>query len=124
FLIIWEENLKIEIPWYLLRIDSVWQAAEYVAVAFAFFIPFFALLTAPGKHSRSVVGGVYILILFGHIAEKWWLILPEYAAAGGFWLDAAAMLALGGAMGLLFLLALRFAARLIAPAIRLAATHG
>jgi hypothetical protein len=124
FLIIWEENLKFEIPWYLLRIDSVWQVAEYVAVAFAFFIPFFALVTAPGKRSRRVVGGVCIFVLLGHLAEKWWLVLPEYAAAGGFWLDAAAMLALGGAMLLLFLQALRFAAVLIAPAIRLASSHG
>jgi hypothetical protein len=124
FLIIWEENLKFEIPWYLLRIDSLWQVAEYVAVAFAFFVPFFALLTAPGKRSRTVVAGVCALILLGRIAEKWWLVLPQYAEAGPFWLDAAAMLALGGAMLLLFLLGLRFVAPLIAPAIRLASSHG
>lgn len=124
FLIIWEENLKFEITWYLRRIDGLWQVAEYVAVAVGFFIPFFALLTAPGKRSRRVVGGVCMLILSGHVAEKWWLVLPEYANAGGFWLDAAAMLALGGAMLLLFFLALRFAAVLIAPAIRLASDHG
>ena len=124
FLIIWEENLKFEIPWYLLRVEGAWQVAEYAAVTLAFFVPFFALLTAPGKHSRPVVVTVCVGILLGRVAESWWLVLPQYADAGPFWLDAAAMLALGGAMLLLFLLALRFAAALVAPGIRLASGHG
>ena len=46
FLIIWEENLKTEIPWYLSRIGTAWARALFVSVAFGFFLPFFALLYA------------------------------------------------------------------------------
>ena len=102
FLIIWEENLKDEIPWYLTRINSVWTPAIFVSVGFGFFVPFFALLTQPGKRSRSVVAAVSALILISRLADKWWLVLPEFRHAGPFWLDVAAILALGGLMLLLF----------------------
>jgi hypothetical protein len=102
FLVIWEENLKDEIPWYLTRITSVWEPAIFIAVAFGFFVPFFALLTQPGKRSRGVVATVCFLILISRIADKWWQVLPEFQKAGPFWLDVGAILALGGLMLLLF----------------------
>lgn len=118
FLIIWEENLKSEIPWYLIRIASPWTGALFVSVGFGFFVPFFALLTHPGKRSRSVVATVCSLILISHIADKWWLVLPEFRQAGPFWLDAAAILALGGLMLLLFSWGLR-----LPGAVRFGAIH-
>jgi hypothetical protein len=102
FLIIWEENLKSEIPWYLLRIGGVWQAALYVSIGFGFVVPFFVLLWRPSKRNRGVVAAVCLLIALSRVADKWWLVLPEFPGAGGFWLDAAAILALGGPMVLLF----------------------
>jgi hypothetical protein len=107
FLIIWEENLKSEIPWYLLRIAGLWRAALYVSVGLGFVVPFFVLIWRPSKRSRAVIATICVLILVGRIAEKWWLVLPEFAPAGPFWLDAAAILALGGAMVLVFAAALR-----------------
>jgi hypothetical protein len=102
FLIIWEENLKSEIPWYLLRITTPWARALSIAVGFGFFVPFFALLTQPGKRSRGVVATVCFLILISRVADKWWLVLPEFAKTGPLWLDAAAIFALGGLMMLLY----------------------
>ena len=102
FLVIWEENLKGEIPWYVIRINSVWAPAVYVSIAFGFFVPFFALLAQPGKRSRGVVATICVLILVSRLADKWWLVLPEFQTAGPFWLDVAAILALGGLLLLLF----------------------
>jgi len=102
FLIIWEENLKDEIPWYLLRINSVWAPAIFTSVGFGFIVPFFASLTQPGKRSRSVVAAACFLILISRLVDKWWLVLPEFDPAGPFWLVTAAILALGGLMLLLF----------------------
>ena len=106
FLIIWEENLKGEIPWYLLRMSGVWQAALYVSAGLGFFVPFFTLLLAPAKRSRGTVAAICVLFLVSRAAEKWWLVLPEYSHAGPFWLDVAAVLALGGLIVLLFFWAL------------------
>ena len=102
FIVIWEENLSGEIPWYVIRITSVWAPAVYVSVAFGFFVPFFALLTQPGKRNRGVIATACFLILISRIADKWWLVLPEFQKAGPFWLDIAAVFALGGLMLLLF----------------------
>jgi hypothetical protein len=112
FLVIWEENLRDEIPWYLTRLDSVWEPAIFISVALGFFVPFLALLTQPCKRSRAVVATVCFLILISRIADKWWLVLPEFEKAGPFWLDVAAIFALGGLMMLLYLAALRYSAQL------------
>jgi hypothetical protein len=108
FLIIWEENLKSEIPWYLIRIASPWAGALFASVGFGFVLPFFALLTHPGKRSRGAVATICSLTLISRIADKWWLVLPEFRETGPFWLDAAAILALGGLILVPFFWGLRY----------------
>lgn len=115
FLIIWEENLKTEIPWYLKRLNSAWQPALYVSAGLGFVVPFFVLLWTPSKYNRAVVATVCALILISRVADTWLLIMPEFTSPTPLWLDVAAVLALGGAIMLLFAAALRYADRL-APA--------
>ncbi len=107
FLIIWEENLRTEIPWYLKRLDSVWQPAIYVSVGLGFVLPFFVLLCAPMKRNRRVVAVICVGILLSRLAHTWLLVVPEFTDPAPFWLDVAAVLALGGAVLLLFGFALR-----------------
>jgi len=102
FLIIWEENLRTEIPWYLKRLNSAWWPATYVAAGLGFVVPFLVLIWAPPKRSRAVVGAICVSILVSRIANTWLLVMPELSAPTPFWLDVAAVLALGGAMALLF----------------------
>ena len=62
FLIIWEENLKTEIPWYLIRLNAGLAAGDLrVSRRFGFVMPFFVLLWAPAKRSRAVVASVCVL---------------------------------------------------------------
>jgi hypothetical protein len=112
FLIIWEENLKSEIPWYLLRNSGVWRAASSISIGFGFIAPFFVLIWRPSKRSRGVVAVICLLIIISRLADKWWLVLPVFAHPGPFWLDVAAIFALGGLMVLLFGSALRYGPRL------------
>ena len=111
FLIIWEENLRAEIPWYLKRLDSVWHAAIYVSVGLGFILPFFVLLWAPTKRHRAIVATVCGSILISRLANIWLLVMPEFDSPTPFWLDVAAVLALGGAILLLFGWGLRSAYR-------------
>ncbi|MBV9201743.1 MAG: hypothetical protein JO320_20075 [Alphaproteobacteria bacterium] len=125
FLIIWEENLKSEIPWYLLRITTPWARALFISVGLGFIIPFFALLAQPGKRSRAVVAAVCALILIGRVAQAWWLVLPEFEKTGPLWLDVAAIFVLGALVLLLFLWAWRYAASLTAGTLQIRrAGHG
>lgn len=107
FLIIWEENLKHEIPWYLKRLESVWHSAIYISAGLGFVVPFFVLLWAPGKRRRAIVATICALILISRLGNTWLLVMPEFDSGTSFWLDVAAVLALGGAMLLLFVFALR-----------------
>ncbi|HLK80538.1 MAG TPA: hypothetical protein VKT99_03450 [Xanthobacteraceae bacterium] len=115
FLIIWEENLRLEIPWYLKRLHPVWRPAIYVSAGLGFIIPFCVLLWAPSKRNRAVVGTVCAGVLVSRLANTWLQVKPEFTEPPPFWLDVATVLALGGAMVLLFASFLRWAHRL-APA--------
>ena len=46
------------------------------------------------------------LILISRLGNTWLLVMPEFDSGTSFWLDVAAVLALGGAMLLLFAFAL------------------
>jgi hypothetical protein len=125
FLIIWEENLKTEIPWYLKRLDSPWLAAIYVACGLGFIVPFFVLLWAPTKRNRAIVATICLLILISRIANTWMLVMPEFNPATPLWLDASVWLAPGGAMTLLFAWGWHYAAGFAAAGTPiLAADHG
>ncbi len=107
FLIIWEENLRTEIPWYLKRLDSAWYSAVHVSAGLGFVLPFFVLLWAPSKRNRAVVGTACASIVISRLANTWLLVMPEFNDPTPFWLDVADVAALGGAMALLFVAVLR-----------------
>ncbi len=111
FLIIWEENLKTEIPWYLTRLNSAWKPAIFVSAGLGFVVPFFLLLWTPSKRNRVIIITACSCIVVSRVAQTWLLVMPEFPSPTPFWLDVAAMLALGGAVVLLFAWALRSAYR-------------
>lgn len=108
WLIVWEENLRREIPWYLERWRGPWRAVVYALAAAHFAVPFLALLWTPAKRKPLLVGAVCALLLLADIVHVWWLLLPGLRGIGFTWLDPAVMLAMGG----LWLLALVAALRL------------
>jgi hypothetical protein len=127
FLIIWEEDLHSEIPWYLHRMAGAWQGVIYAIAGSGFFIPFFVLLWTPSKRNRAIVAAVCTLMLIAHLAYGWWQVLPDMRATHFGWIDAAAFFALGGLWMLLFLFCLsspRPLLRRAAPATRKEAQHG
>jgi hypothetical protein len=108
WLIIWEENLRFEIPWYLERLRAGWHAV-IEAVAFAHFIvPFFLLVWTPAKRSRAMVATACGLVLVAHWLDVWWLVLPPFHETGFGWLDPLVALGLGGIWACLFLWRLQF----------------
>ena len=107
FLIIWEADLASEIPWYLHRIADGWQGITWIVAIAGFFLPFFLLLWGPAKRSRVIVIAACACFLFGRLLHSWWLVVPELRQRPAWWLDAAAMLALGASVMLLFARQLR-----------------
>ncbi|HJT06953.1 MAG TPA: hypothetical protein VJ747_08510 [Stellaceae bacterium] len=108
FLIIWEENLRSEIPWYLRRMAGAWESVMYTVAGAGFFVPFFVLIWTPSKRNRAIVAAICALIFLAHLIHVWWLVLPEFPKSGFGWIDVSAVLALGGLWALVFLARLQF----------------
>ncbi len=125
FLIIWEENLRSEIPWYLHRMAGAWEPLMYAIAALGFFIPFLVLVWRPAKRSSSIVALCGVLILISRALYIWWLILPDLPQRPFSWVDVAAWIALGGLMLLVFLGRLREGRLWPAPGMRhIETSHG
>lgn len=93
-LIIWEENLREEIGWYLKRMFGAWGDVMLIIALCQFVIPFLALIWSPVKRSRPALAAICGLLLATGLVHIWWLILPDLGGFG--WLDPIAALAAGG----------------------------
>jgi hypothetical protein len=105
FLIVWSGNLKLEISWYVVRLNGSWAGVALFLIVFHFAVPFLLLLNRPLKrrsHELALVAGALLLI---SVVDVYWLVVPAFfpqgprvhvadlaalAAIGGFWLWAFA----------------------------------
>ena len=97
-LIYWIGDLPDEIEYYLLRTSGSWAAITGVLVLGHFFGPFGALLRRRWKRRLSFLGPVGAWVLAMHFVDVYWMVLPNFDRAGVrlHWLDAAALLFVGG----------------------------
>jgi hypothetical protein len=79
-LITWSGNLVEEIPWYLKRSVGLWRGVAAMLIFFHFFLPFFYLLFRENKRNYPRLRLVAAWILFIHIINDCWLILPAFPA--------------------------------------------
>ena len=111
WLIIWEENLHAEIPWFIERWAPPWGDVIFALAAAQFFVPFIVLVWTPAKRNRAIVGTVCVLLLLAGLLNVWWLVLPGFQRTGFSWLDPAAMVCVGGLWLLAVAAGLRFCRR-------------
>lgn len=116
WLIIWEENLRTEIGWYIERWRGTWGSVLYTLAGAQFAVPFFALVWTGAKRNAAVVGAVCALLIVSDLVQVWWLLLPPFRETGFAWVHLATAIALGG----IWLLSLSFTLRspLLRPALR------
>jgi hypothetical protein len=98
FLIVWAENLREEIPWYLSRMTGGWQAVALLLIAFQFALPFLLLLSRSAKRRSRVLAGVALLILAMHWVDIFWLVAPAFHPGKLYlhWIDLTALVGIGG----------------------------
>lgn len=109
FLIIFAENLREEIPWYLRRTAGGWRIFALILILFHFALPFLLLLSRATKRRASILALVAALVLAMHWLDLLWLIAPAFHPGGFYlhWLDFAALIAMGGIWLAAFLTFLR-----------------
>ena len=123
FLIIWEENLSHEVVWFLHRSTLLWLVVTVIVVLARTALPFVLLLFRRVKQSRAGLLAICGLLVLGHLAASWWLVIPSFGYRSLSWTDFAALLAIGG---LVAAVALRVLAepRPRAPASAASLSHG
>ena len=100
FLIVWNSDLAIDAPWYVVRTAHGWGIVALIIFLVHFAIPFVLLLWPQVQGSRRLMLGVSGMLIAGEVPRAWWLVVPA-AERGLSWVDCFAMLAvIGLALGL------------------------
>jgi hypothetical protein len=111
YFLIWYANVTEETRFYLTRNTEGWRGVSIFIVVGHFVGPFLLLLSQPRKKNPVVVSLVCIWILFMHLVDIYWIVIPERGPslglgvfAPGAWVqDIAALCAVFGTMGFLYL---------------------
>ena len=96
FLIIWEGNLKEEIPWYFERMATSWGWIGVILIVLQFAVPFVILLSRPAKKNGFIMLGLSGLVLLMRQIDLFWIVMPDQYRAGiqVHWLDIVTPIAL------------------------------
>lgn len=105
FMLIWYAGIPEETEFYLVRLHGGWEYVSYALPVLHFALPFVFLLSRHVKRHRVglAVGAVWTLLMY--LVDLYWLVMPNYGAHGEghheahlavSWLDAAALVGVGG----------------------------
>ncbi len=82
FLLIYYANLPEETFWYLARWEGTWLIYSVGLIFIKFIIPYFGLLSQPSKMNPKRLLYMSVWILFAHIYDLYWLIMPTMSKDG------------------------------------------
>ncbi|MFN0062168.1 MAG: hypothetical protein ACKVPX_06605 [Myxococcaceae bacterium] len=107
FMLIWYANIPEETIFYLTRLGGGWAPISYALPVLHFAVPFFFFMSRHIKRRRVTLalGAAWMLVM--HLVDLYWLILPNFGEHGAShfapsWLDAAALMGVGGAFFAVF----------------------
>jgi len=106
FILIWYANIPEETEFYLVRLEGGWNWVSYALPVAHFFVPFLFMLSRHIKRNRMALAAACGWMLFMHLVDLYWLVLPNYGTHGEgehhahlavSWLDFAALIGMAGA---------------------------
>ena len=77
FLLIWYADLPEETFWFLTRWNGSWWVFSIALIIIHFAVPYFTLLSQPSKKNPKVLKFIAIWLLFAHLFDLFWLIMPN-----------------------------------------------
>lgn len=98
YLIVWSENLKSEIQYYLPRTKTSWGWLGVALIVMQFLIPVLLLLNRQLKRNPYLLSGVVVIILVMRYFDLVWIVLPSYYRHGFRieWMDVLTPLGIAG----------------------------
>ena len=108
-IIIWSGNEPREISWYLHRTAGAWRYVAIFLGLFNFGLPFCLLLSRENKKNVRFLTVLAIGVCVVHAVERYWQVMPSLHPHGlsVSWLDAAALVGIGGVWFAVFLARLK-----------------
>jgi hypothetical protein len=95
FLIVWSANLPEEIPWYMERMRGGWGVLGATVLGLHFALPFPMLLSRSLKRHPEALARIAGIIFAARLCDLFWVIGPALRSSQ-WWLDALAVIGLGG----------------------------
>jgi hypothetical protein len=77
FLLIWYANIPEETVWFMARWQGNWKYISIGLIFIRFVIPYSALLAQPAKMNPKRLKFMSLWILFSHIFDLYWLVMPN-----------------------------------------------
>ncbi|MCF8240795.1 MAG: quinol:cytochrome C oxidoreductase [Melioribacteraceae bacterium] len=104
YLLIWYANLPEETFWFLARWEGSWMYFSIGLIIVRFLVPYIGLLSQPSKMNPKRLKIMSVWILFAHIYDLYWLIMPTYSKDGIVfgWIEFGFPLLAGGILILVF----------------------
>jgi hypothetical protein len=97
FIILYTGDLPSEIPWLIRRESGIWLGVMLLLLLCEFAVPFFGLIGKKVRDNPRAVAAFGVMILFGHLLDTSWLVLPPFGGGGGAFIeDILAVIGIGG----------------------------
>jgi hypothetical protein len=80
YMLIYYANIPEETTFFLTRNAGSWRYYSMFLVVGHFFLPFLALITQPAKRDPRRICAVAGWVLFAHLADIYWIIIPQAQA--------------------------------------------
>ena len=82
FLLIYYANLPEETFWFIQRWEGSWLYVSLFLILVHFIVPYFGLLSQPSKMNSKRLMFMSVWILFAHIVDLYWLVMPTFSREG------------------------------------------
>jgi hypothetical protein len=103
FLLIWYANLPEETYWFIARWTNGWEYISVLLIIVHFVVPYFMLLSQDSKMNLKRLKLMSIWILFAHLLDLYWLVMPSFSASPTFsWMEISFPLLVIGLVIMIF----------------------
>jgi len=106
FMLIWYADLPEETFWFLQKWEGSWAVFSIGLIIIHFLVPYIALVSQPSKMAPKRLKFISVWLLFAHVYDIFWLVMPEMEQlSGGYsfsWIDLVFPIAAVGLIILVF----------------------
>ncbi|HZS06869.1 MAG TPA: quinol:cytochrome C oxidoreductase [Blastocatellia bacterium] len=105
YMLIWYANQSEETFYFHDRLRGSWSAVTWLLAVGHFILPFILLLSRDIKRNVFTLSLAAGWMLLMHLVDVYWMVMPALhkSGVGLHWLDLAALMAVGGTLGVAFI---------------------